>query len=630
MTTYMKSDLSGKKTVPSPLNFFSLSMILISMLIFLAGMFAYKAYNMQKIVYTNMIGVERAYGSFLKYNENITSTVQLGLSSKNSKFLQSYSIYNEPFNQNLNTLKLYSVTGNEKLWSNIDINISRLNSLDNLAFLEIKNNNYDAAYASIYGVEYQELKLKTSEMIDNIVSNTMNILNVKINEATFKMNVAALIIISSLAYAFIVTFLTNKSISKWRRAVQSSYAKLFTTRKEIRNSNILLNDINKNTSDGILTIDSSYKVKTTNPAAEKIFNVKSQEIIGKDFHSLFSPACHTMLDDEFEEFFDTGKFSIFQKQADLKAVNSQGNDVILKTKISPISLQDETLFHIVIQDISSQINQQIQMVDSLKDARHMSAYLKSLLANAPDGIIIVNDIGDIELFNPSAEKIFGYKYEEIIGKKFKQLFEMDENDSNIFNSKNNAIFGKRKNSELFSVSLDFSEFTTDEGIFFTCFIREGASHKESAVGTPAADKNNYDDSLMENMKFKILLAEDNPINLTLTSHIVKSLGNDVVQADSGKEVLNQLSQGNKFDTIILNTEVTDIDGYQLTQLIRNHEKENGLFPTNIIGIIGRVESDSIQKCMESGMDDYCHRPISSDSLKNKIKIKSAMLKAQIA
>ena len=629
MTTYMKSNLMDKKTAPSPLNFFSLSMIFISMLIFLAGLFAYKAYNMQKIVYNNMIGVERAYGSFLKYNENITSTVQLGLSSKNSKFLQSYSIYTEPFNQNINTLKLYSQEGNEKLWSNIDINISRLNSLDNLAFLEIKNKNYDAAYASIYGVEYQELKLKTSEMIDNLVKSTINVLNTKINEATFKMNVAALIIITSLAYAFIVTFLTNKTISKWRIAVQSSYAKLFTTKKEIRDSSILLNDLNKNTTDGILTIDSSYRIKTANPSAEKIFNIKSEEILGKDFHSLFSPACHTMLDDEFEQYFDTGKFSIFNKQVDLKAVNSRGKDIILKTKISPISLQEETLFHIVIQDISNQINQQIQMVDSLKDARHMSAYLKSLLANAPDGIIIVNDIGDIELFNPSAEKIFGYKYEEIIGKKFKQLFEMGEDNNNIFNKKNSPVLGKRKNNELFSVSLDFSEFTTDEGVFFTCFIREGVVQQDKQSSAPTTNTN-YDDSFLDNMKFKVLLAEDNPINLTLTSHIVKSLGNDVVQADSGKEVLNQLSQGNKFDTIILNTEISDIDGYQLTQLIRNHEKENGLFPTNIVGIIGKVESNSMQKCMESGMDDYCHRPINSDSLKNKIKIKSAMLKAQMA
>ncbi|MBK5273397.1 MAG: PAS domain S-box protein, partial [Bacteroidia bacterium] len=51
------------------------------------------------------------------------------------------------------------------------------------------------------------------------------------------------------------------------------------------------------------------------------------------------------------------------------------------------------------------------------DASHMI----SLFENATEGIILTNSSGDIILINPAAEKIFGYRAEEITGKPIETL-----------------------------------------------------------------------------------------------------------------------------------------------------------------------------------------------------------------
>ena len=66
-----------------------------------------------------------------------------------------------------------------------------------------------------------------------------------------------------------------------------------------------------------------------------------------------------------------------------------------------------------------------QMVTNLKQVKgelEKSHYqLQSIIRNVMDGIIMINEHGEIQGFNPAAEEIFGYSQQEALGKKLKML-----------------------------------------------------------------------------------------------------------------------------------------------------------------------------------------------------------------
>lgn len=103
---------------------------------------------------------------------------------------------------------------------------------------------------------------------------------------------------------------------------------------------------------------------------------------------------------------------------------------------------------------------------------HSKEELQSILSNAMDGIITINENGIIELFNPAAERIFGYKKEELTGKSINLL--MPEPDrsrhdgyiQNYVHTGQTKVLGRarevvaiRKNGEEFPIELSASEIS---------------------------------------------------------------------------------------------------------------------------------------------------------------------------
>ncbi len=114
---------------------------------------------------------------------------------------------------------------------------------------------------------------------------------------------------------------------------------------------------------------------------------------------------------------------------------------------------------------------------------------------------------------------------------------------------------------------------------------------------------------------RILIAEDNDVNLLLMVNILKQLGYSADGASSGNEVLEKL-RDKEYDLIFMDVQMPGMDGIEATrEIIRIY---NGQRPV-IISMTGFATDADKQKCLDAGMDDYISKPILTDEIHRMIK-----------
>ncbi|MFS1439859.1 ATP-binding protein [Shewanella sp. 10N.286.48.A6] len=118
----------------------------------------------------------------------------------------------------------------------------------------------------------------------------------------------------------------------------------------------------------------------------------------------------------------------------------------------------------------------------------------------------------------------------------------------------------------------------------------------------------------------ILIVEDNLVNQKVASVLVKQAGYNFVIANNGLEAFDFISDGKIFDAILMDCMMPIMDGFTATQKIREWEQINpSVQRLPIIALTASVLDQDIEKCYESGMDDYLAKPFEKHVLIEKIK-----------
>ncbi len=117
----------------------------------------------------------------------------------------------------------------------------------------------------------------------------------------------------------------------------------------------------------------------------------------------------------------------------------------------------------------------------------------------------------------------------------------------------------------------------------------------------------------------ILLAEDNLINQKVALAHLKKFGHNVTVANNGIEAVDYFSK-NKYDLILMDIQMPEMDGLVATHLIRAYEKENlEQERTPIIAMTANVMSEDIKKYYNQGMDSFIGKPFKVEDLKELFK-----------
>jgi two-component system sensor histidine kinase/response regulator len=109
---------------------------------------------------------------------------------------------------------------------------------------------------------------------------------------------------------------------------------------------------------------------------------------------------------------------------------------------------------------------------------------------------------------------------------------------------------------------------------------------------------------------RILLAEDNPTNQLLVASLLQKRGYAVTMAASGKEALAAY-RAEKFDLIVMDVQMPEMNGLEATAAIRTIEKNAGLH-TPILALTAHAIDGDRDQCLEAGMDGYISKPIRLD------------------
>jgi CheY-like chemotaxis protein len=108
---------------------------------------------------------------------------------------------------------------------------------------------------------------------------------------------------------------------------------------------------------------------------------------------------------------------------------------------------------------------------------------------------------------------------------------------------------------------------------------------------------------------KILVVEDNQINIYLCSRILKSSGYEVIEARSGEEGV-ELTIKEKPDLIIMDIQLPGIDGLETTKRIRESEAD-GKVP--IIALTSYAMAGDRKKALKAGCTGYIEKPINPET-----------------
>jgi CheY-like chemotaxis protein len=106
---------------------------------------------------------------------------------------------------------------------------------------------------------------------------------------------------------------------------------------------------------------------------------------------------------------------------------------------------------------------------------------------------------------------------------------------------------------------------------------------------------------------RVLLAEDNQVNQRLAARLLEKRGHRVSLAANGREALEALEKG-RFDLVLMDIQMPEMDGMEATAAIRQNEKSTGLHIA-IVALTANAMKGDREKYLASGMDGYLAKPI---------------------
>jgi len=117
----------------------------------------------------------------------------------------------------------------------------------------------------------------------------------------------------------------------------------------------------------------------------------------------------------------------------------------------------------------------------------------------------------------------------------------------------------------------------------------------------------------EGEKPHVLLAEDSPVNQKLVTTVLQKNGYKVTLVENGFLAV-QAAQAERFDCVLMDIQMPDMDGHEATRLIRRHEAATGQAHVPVIALTANAISGDAEKCLEAGMDFYLSKPVNSKRL----------------
>ena len=212
--------------------------------------------------------------------------------------------------------------------------------------------------------------------------------------------------------------------------------------------------------DAIISHDLNGAIETWNRAASRIFGYSSDEVIGRSVDMLFAPSPDTDHRQVIQQL--RGGDSIAHLET--SALTRSGETVPVSLSISPVLTPDGEIIGVarIVRDLSAQQRTE-------RDAFRLAA----IVSSSENAIISKDLMGVVQTWNRSAERMFGYSAEEMIGQSITKIIPPDRYSEEMtvltriragLPVEHFETVRQRKDGTLIDISLSVSPIRTPSGL----------------------------------------------------------------------------------------------------------------------------------------------------------------------
>ncbi|WP_278852865.1 response regulator [Gordonibacter pamelaeae] len=116
---------------------------------------------------------------------------------------------------------------------------------------------------------------------------------------------------------------------------------------------------------------------------------------------------------------------------------------------------------------------------------------------------------------------------------------------------------------------------------------------------------------------RVLVVEDNLLNLEIATELIQGLGADVDQAINGQKAVNAMANTPEgyYDLVFMDMQMPVMGGVEATRAIREQERTGGRKPVPIVAMTANAFNEDRERALAAGMDGFMTKPIDLAKLK---------------
>ena len=97
------------------------------------------------------------------------------------------------------------------------------------------------------------------------------------------------------------------------------------------------------------------------------------------------------------------------------------------------------------------------------------------------------------------------------------------------------------------------------------------------------------------------------MNQRVVTLMTERLGYDLDVVTDGRAAIQAVASGTRYDLILMDCHLPELDGFEATRLIRKIDGEPGQTP--IVALTASAYATDRQRCLDAGMNDFLAKPI---------------------
>src|SRR3984957_19686193 len=228
----------------------------------------------------------------------------------------------------------------------------------------------------------------------------------------------------------------------------------------------------------MVVVNQGGDIVLLNLQAEKQFGYRRDELLGQKVTNIIPEGfAERLIADDLRSAEDALAQQI-GTGIELIARRKDGGEFPIELMLSPLESAEGILVTAAIRDISARKTDE-------KHLAQMESKYRGLLEAAPDAMVVVNQGGDIVLLNLQAENQFGYRRDELLGQKVKNIIPEGFAERLVADDLRSAeealaqqigtgieLIARRKDGSEFPIEIMLSPLANVDGILVTAAIRD--------------------------------------------------------------------------------------------------------------------------------------------------------------